>query len=134
VRIYLLAGAACLLVPAAFGVVHLISLPDRPNNKPVISKPVATEALAKAPTPQASPSPRVDEPVQEPSLTITEVSPKATRLRDGSTNVTVLIGVAPRTTTKKGEVEIQVSFFDITRDYQLRPTDAQVGSVDHTGS
>jgi len=126
-RIYLLAGATILLILAALGVVHLVSPPPKPSDKPVNNKPASTEVAAKTPTPKAMASPSPDEPAKEPSLTITEVSPTATRLRDGSTNVIVLIGVTPRANAKKGEVEIRVSFFDVTRDYQLRPTDAQVG-------
>jgi hypothetical protein len=40
--------------------------------------------------------------------------------------VAVRIGVAPRPNMKKGEVEIRVSFFDVTPAGEMRPTDAQV--------
>jgi hypothetical protein len=126
-RIYAVVIATGVLILAALGVVHLVSPAAGPSNQPVSSKPISTEVAAKVATPKAMPSPSPDELVKEPSLTLTEMFPTATRLRDGSTNVIVLIGVTPRANAKKGEVEIRVSFFDVTRDYQLRPTDAQVG-------
>jgi hypothetical protein len=59
-------------------------------------------------------------------LTITEVGATETRGRFGQLNVAVRIGVAPRLHLKKGEVEIRVLFFDVTRTGELRPTDARV--------
>src|SRR6476619_5629444 len=100
-RIYLLAGATCLLVLATLGVVHLVSPRPKPSKAPV-----SVEVSAKTPIPKASPSAVPDKLVQEPVLAITEVSPMGRRLRDGSTNVIVRVGVAPRTNVKHGAVGI----------------------------
>ena len=61
-----------------------------------------------------------------PVISITEVAPQWRRGRHGETNVEVIIGVAPRPDARKGEVEIRVFFFDMTRNRELRPTEAQV--------
>jgi hypothetical protein len=47
-------------------------------------------------------------------------------LRDGSTQVVVTIGVAPLSRIEPGDVDIRVFFYDMTRDGQLRPSNAQV--------
>lgn len=65
-------------------------------------------------------------PPREPLIAITEIGSSETRERNGQLTVAVRIGVAPRANTRKGEVEIRVSFFDVTPTGEMRPTDAQV--------
>jgi hypothetical protein len=44
----------------------------------------------------------------------------------GETFVVAEIGMTPQTTADKEKVEIDVSFFDLDRDNQMHPTDAQI--------
>jgi hypothetical protein len=117
VRIYIVAAATLLFVLAAVGVLHLVSSRPGPNSmqsaKAPASKPVAH-------SPNAPPVPN------DPLLSITEIGSTETKGRNGQLNVAVKIGVAPRPTMKKGEVEIRVLFFDVTPAGEMRPTDAQV--------
>ena len=122
-RIYVLVGVGGVVILAALGVVHLFSTVANPGRDPVHN-----QASVSATTPKAQPPPSAEETAaQEPLLAITEVSPRKRRLRDGSTSVTVKVGVAPRADSRKGEVEIRVFFYDVTRDNEMRPTDALVG-------
>ena len=109
-RVYLLAAAIVLLVLAAVGLVHLLS-----------SARSARESATKAPgsTTEAA-------PVKDALIAITEIGSTETRGRNGQKNVAVKIGVAPRPNIPKGEVEIRVSFFDLTETNEMRPTEAEV--------
>jgi hypothetical protein len=106
-RMYILAAAALLLVLAAVGVVHLVS--SRPSSDSKRSD---------------SPAARSDS--KDAVIAVTEFGSTETRGRNGQMNVAVKIGVTPRPKTKKGEVEIRVSFFDVTPNGEMRPTDAEV--------
>ena len=117
-RILVIVCGAALVFLAAFGVVHLFE-PD-PVEKRVEIPPVA------ASSPPAKPQPVEEATPQERVLEITDVKPRRRRLRDGSTQVAVTIGLAPLAQTKPGEVEIRVFFYDVTRAGELRPTDGQV--------
>ena len=122
-RFYVAAVAIGVLILAALGVVHLLPSVTKANNRAA-----HTEAPAIAATAKRQPPPGADEvDHQAPLLAISEVTPRKGRLRDGSTIVAVRVGVTPRLRAIKGEVEIRVFFFDITRDGEIRPTDAQVG-------
>ena len=110
-RLYVLAGAILLLSLAALGVVHLLSSTSRNAQRPVT---------------QSSPAAADDAPVKDALITITEIGSTEARGRNGQKNVAVKIGVAPRPNIPKGEVEIRVSFFDLTEANEMRPTEAEV--------
>lgn len=106
-RTYILAAGALLMILAAVGVVHLVS--SRPSSDSKRSD---------------SPAARSDS--KDAVIAITEIGSTETRSRNGQLNVAVRIGVTPRPKTKKGEVEIRVSFFDVAPNGEMRPTDAEV--------
>lgn len=110
-RLYVLAGAILLLILAALGVVHLLSSASRSVQSPVTKSPLATADVAS---------------VKDAFIAITEIGSTETRGRNGQKNVAVKIGVAPRPNIPKGEVEIRVSFFDLTETNEMRPTEAEV--------
>lgn len=110
-RVYILAGAIVLLVLAAVGLVHLLSSAAR--NAP------ASAAKAPGSTTEAAPA-------NDALIAITEIGSTETRGRNGQKNIAVKIGVAPRPNIPKGEVEIRVSFFDLTENNEMRPTEAEV--------
>jgi hypothetical protein len=117
VRIYMVAAAALLLVLAAVGAFHLVA----PRSAPTSVQ--SAKAPASKPVSRPSDAPSV---AHDPVLAITEIGSSETRGRNGEPNVAVKIGVTPRPNTKKGEVEIRVSFFDVNPAGEMRPTDAQV--------
>jgi hypothetical protein len=106
-RMYVLAAAALLLVLAALGVVHLVSSRPAPDSK-------------------RSDSPAARSDSKDAVIAITEIGSTETRGRNGQMNVAVKIGVTPRPKTKKGEVEIRVSFFDVTPNGEMRPTGGEL--------
>ena len=61
-----------------------------------------------------------------PVIAITEVAPTRRRGRNGQTRVDVKIGLTPKPNAKKGQVEIRVFFYDVTRNQEIRPTQAQI--------
>ena len=110
-RVYILAAAGALLVLAAIGLFHLLSPAPRKAPSSAGQSPGPTETAA---------------PVKEAHIAITEIGSTETKGRSGQKNVAVKIGVAPRPNIPKGEVEIRVSFFDVTESNEMRPTDAEV--------
>jgi hypothetical protein len=114
-RVYIVAATALLVVLTAMGLTRLFSSVATPKPK--------SDGPPKA---TASEPAAVSSPAREPVIAITEIGSTETRQRNGQLNVAVRIGVAPRPKTKKGEVEIRVSFFDVTPSGEMRPTDAQV--------
>ena len=100
-----------MLVLAAVGLVHLLS--SASGNAP--------DSAARHPgsTTEAA-------PVKDALIAITEIGSTETKGRNGQKNVAVKIGVAPRPKIPKGEVEIRVSFFDLTPSNEMRPTEAEV--------
>jgi hypothetical protein len=116
-RLYVVLAAALLLVLAAIGLIHLVS-----STAVSTSKLSTTGSAPKT----ATDVPAASSPPREPVIAITEIGSTETKGRNGQLNVAVRIGVAPRPNTKKGEVEIRVSFFDVTPGGEMRPTDAQV--------
>ncbi len=110
-RLYVLVGAILLLILAALGVVHLLSSAARSAQDSPTRKPQSTADIA---------------PVKDALIAITEIGSTETRGRSGQKNVEVKIGVAPRPDIPKGEVEIRVSFFDLTDANEMRPTEAEV--------
>ena len=107
-RIYVLAAAIALLLLAAVGLVHLLSGDAQESTN---KDSGATAGAA---------------PVKDNMIAITEIGSTETRGRNGQKNVAVKIGVAPRRNIPKGEVEIRVSFFDLTEANEMRPTEAEV--------
>jgi len=110
-RIYILAATIALLVLAAVGLVHLLSSAARNAQDSATKAPESTTEAA---------------PAKDALIAITEIGSTETRGRNGQKNVAVKIGVAPRPNTPKGEVEIRVSFFDLTETNEMRPTEAEV--------
>ena len=109
-RIYVLAGAIALLVLAVVGLVQLISSGSGGQDSTAKGPGSTTEATQ----------------AKESFIAITEIGSSETRGRNGQKNVAVKIGVAPRPNVPKGEVEIRVSFFDLTETNEMRPTEAEV--------
>ena len=125
-RIAVVAGAVVVLTLSVLGVVHLVSRSSVNQQAEAAPNPdAAPSASAQAsPTAQATPTGQPDEGKRV--LAITDVKPKRKRLRDGSTQVAVTIGVAPVAEANPGDVDIRVFFYDVTRDGQLRASNAQV--------
>src|SRR6059058_3919021 len=57
-------------------------------------------------------------------LTITETTVSETTDPNAQTHLTLKVGVKPRPNTQNGHVSIMVSFYDLTRDNKMKPTDA----------
>ena len=109
---YVLAGAIVLLLLAAVGLAHLLPFGPRISPEPTTnSRPAPTEEAV---------------PGKDALIAITEIGSTETRGRSGQKNVAVKIGVAPRPNIRKGDVEIRVSFFDLTEANEMRPTEAEV--------
>jgi adenylate cyclase len=60
-------------------------------------------------------------------LAITETTLAETTDTNAQTHFTLKIGVKPRPGTQNGNVVIVVSFYDLTRDNKMKPTDARTG-------
>ena len=60
-------------------------------------------------------------------LAITETTLAETTDPNAQTHFTLKIGVKPRPGTQNGDVVIIVSFYDLTRDNKMKPTDARTG-------
>ena len=125
VRIYFVVVLALVLVLAAIGLRHLIA----PANPSVASpnKAAARHSPGVAPSAPSSPlSPTPAAPQLERAIAITEVTEAEERGPRGETFIVAKIGMAPRTTAEKDNVEIRVLFFDLDANNEMRPTDAQV--------
>ena len=133
-RLYVLAAGSLIIILAGVGVFHLASV--RKQSQPAARSEVASDT---APSPSATavpleqtssqtiPPPAAGDPIADhPVIAITEVTPKRRRSRNGQTRIDVKIGVTPQANVKKGQVEIRVFFYDVTRNREIRPTDAQV--------
>ena len=100
-----------------------LAAPPRGDN-PVAEQPSAPTPASPTPTP---PAPAPDgELAREPLVLITDIKSHRRRLRDRTRLVAARIGVAPQTDAKVADVEIRVSFYDVTRDGEMRPTAAEV--------
>lgn len=110
-RLYVLAGAILLLILAGLGLAHLLSSASRSVQASAGRSPRVMPEVA---------------PAKDAFIAITEIGSTETRGRNGQKNVEVKIGVAPRPNIPKGEVEIRVSFFDLTEANEMRPTEAEV--------
>ncbi len=153
-QFYFLAAASVVIVLAAIGVFHLGSVAKQSvqnarggaaANAPgsaqhgqqaagnSYARPQKTDGSISDATQgdQASrqnmPLPIADDAIADhPAISITEVASRRKRVRHGDTRVDVKIGVAPQPNASKGEVDIRVFFFDVTRNREIRPTQAQV--------
>jgi hypothetical protein len=147
-RIYVLVAASVVIVLAAVGLFHLGSVANQSaqsprkvasSSTPGLAQPTAGSSAARSPKTggiaspgdQASvpstPLPMGDDAIADhPAISITDLAPRRRRGWNGQTRVDVKIGVTPQADAKKGDVEIRVSFFDVTRNGEMRPTAAQV--------
>src|SRR4051812_12104515 len=73
-----------------------------------------------------SSSPTAAAPELERAIAITEVTEAEERGPRGETFIVAKIGMVPRTTAEKDNIEIRVLFFDLNANNEMRPTDAQV--------
>ena len=65
---------------------------------------------------------------QDSILTITETTLSETADPNAQSHLTLKVGVKPRPGTQNGHaVRIIVSFYDLTKDNKMKPTDARVG-------
>ena len=154
-RIYVLTVASVLIALAAVGVFHLASV-GRQSAQSAQSgggsnAPDSTQRDRQAPESSAARPKKTENPpgtvgrgdqassrgmpprpmagdamADHPVISITEVEPRIRRAWSGQTRVDVKIGVTPQSNAKKGDVGIRVSFFDVTRNGEMRPTEAQV--------
>jgi hypothetical protein len=154
-RFHVLAAASVVIVLAAIGLFHLGSVakqfaqnarggaaanaPDSAQHGQQAAgnssaRPQHTDGSISDAT-QGDQASRQNTPLQmadaaisdHPVISITEVASRRRRVRHGDTRVDVKIGVAPQPNASKGEVEIRVFFFDVTRNREIRPTQARVG-------
>jgi len=153
-QFYFLAAASVVIVLAAIGLFHLGSVAKHSAqnarggaaaNAPgsaqhgqqaagnLSARPQKTDASTSDAT-QGDQASRQNMPLlmaddaiaDHPVISITEVASRRRQVRHGDTRVDVRIGVAPQPNASKGEVEIRVFFFDVTRNREIRPIQAQV--------
>ncbi|MGI8480525.1 MAG: hypothetical protein ACR2MF_00410 [Chthoniobacterales bacterium] len=131
-RFYVLASAGAIFLLAVVGLFHLANTrkpPERERRAEVTSVAQQSSPAAKMREevkPAMSP-PAVDNTVSDhPFVAITEVAPQKRYGPHGETRVDLRIGVTPQANAPKGPVEIRVFFYDVTRNGEMRPTDAQV--------
>ena len=140
-RFYVLAAAGAVILLAVVGLFHLGSVakqssqsahPETNSQRTAETTAHSQKTGAAVPQRDQASSPGTPLPMGEdaivdhPVISITEVAPQGRRGRHGETSVEIIIGVAPQPNARKGEVEIRVFFFDMTRNRELRPTEAQV--------
>jgi hypothetical protein len=126
-RIYFVVLLAVVSALAALGLWHLIA--PRKKIDPSATTPPTTAAARVSPggiapssaTPNASIAPQLPR-----AIAITEVPEAEERGPRGETYIVAKIGIAPRTTDDKDDVEIRVLFFDLDANNEMRPTNAQV--------
>ncbi|MFL6518981.1 MAG: hypothetical protein ACJ8NS_02055 [Chthoniobacterales bacterium] len=130
-RIFVAGAVVIILVLAALGLWHVASL-RRPAEIPAAvapaassTKPVARVAPGIQPSAMA-PSPRPSASELERAIAITDVTETMKQGRHGETLVVARIAMASRTQVEKKTIEIRVFFYDLDRNGEMRPTDAQV--------
>jgi hypothetical protein len=127
-RLFVAGAVGVILVLAALGLWHLASL-RRPSKIPAAAaaptKPVArvSPGIQSSPTPS---SPRPSSSELERAIAITDVTEAMKQGRHGETLVVATIAMASRTPVEKKNIEIRVFFYDLDRNGEMRPTDAQV--------
>jgi hypothetical protein len=132
-RIYVAATLALIFVLAAIGVRHLIAPPSQPAVSIAAASPSPTPSKAIAgasPRIQSSSpsafSPTTAPPEAERAIAITDVTEAERRGPRGEMFIVATIGMTSRTTADKDNIEIRVLFFDVDRNNEMHPTDAQV--------
>src|SRR5256714_2459408 len=132
-RFYVVAAFGIILVLAAIGLWHLIA----PRNQPASSTSAASPSNTPAANNKAvarvapgiqltSPSATPAAPELERAIAITDVTETERRGPRGEPFIVATIGMTARTTADKDNIEIRVLFFDLDRNNEMRPTDAQV--------
>jgi hypothetical protein len=137
-RFYVAAGIAIVLALAANGLWHLIAPPNQPATFNAAALPSSSpssnpKAIARvSPGIQAtspaslSPAPIPAAPELGRAIAITEVTEMEKRGPRGETFIVATIGMTSRTSADKNNIEIRVLFFDVDRNNEMHPTDAQV--------
>jgi hypothetical protein len=144
-RIYVALVAGLIIALAALGVWHIYSW--RKQAELTRDRTPATASITETPTAgqtsgklRTNASPANQFPSQTPAIpsasqvtggteqlvAITDVRQAKRRGRRGEIFVIATIGMAPRSKVEKDDIEIHVSFFDVTPANEMRPTDAQV--------
>ena len=154
-RVYVAIVLGILLGLAFLGVWQIVSWakqvsPSGVSDSPVTAVQPVTRPETVAATPKAvSPAEKSDTsiaslspaaPISSPTATpgqpsisqpnreveITGINETKRRGRRGETFVEAKVGLASRSDIEKGNVEIRILFFDVTRNNEIVPTDAQV--------
>jgi hypothetical protein len=103
------------------------SLPPK-TDPPVQKSPVvALSPTAPPSSPSVTTTPARPSPNElEREVEITNITQTRRRGRRGETFVVAKIGLASRSDLEKGDVEIRITFYDLTPTNEIVPTDAQV--------
>jgi hypothetical protein len=126
-RIFVAGAVGVTVVLATLGIWHLASLRQSPVVPAAVTptKPVGRVApgIESSPT-QPSPHPSPSE--LERAIAITDITETMKQGRHGETLVVATIAIASRTQVEKKNIEIRVFFYDLDRNGEMRPTDAEV--------
>lgn len=153
-RIYVAALVGIVIVLAAVGVWHILNalseIGSSTRQTAALAPPVPIETKVKGAKPSpiietATSTPRKEDrvaelssqspapsptagatPADERAIAITDVKQTKKRGRRGETLVTATVGMASHSNLEKDDLEIRISFFDLTDRNELRPTDALV--------
>jgi hypothetical protein len=128
-RFYVAAAIGVILLLALIGLWHLISPATKSvpsSNKAVagVSPGIQSSSPSSILHPQSSPLSRRSP--GEGGIAITDVTEAEEIGPRGETYIVAKIGLVPRTTAEKNNIEIRVQFFDLDAANQMHPTDAQV--------
>jgi hypothetical protein len=129
-RFYVASAIGLILLLALIGLWHLLAPASRSaasSNKAVagVSPGITSQSLSRRSLGEGgSPSPSV--PELERAIAITDVTEAEERGPRGETHIVAKIGLVPRTTAQKDNIEIRVQFFDLDATNQMHPTNAQV--------
>jgi hypothetical protein len=129
-RIFVTAAVGIILVLAALGIWHLVSL-RRVREAPAAQAPRTslTNSVARVSPGISSamaPSPRPSASELERAIAITDVTETMKQGKHGETLVVATIAMTSRTQVEKNNIEIRVFFYDLDRNDEMRPTDAEV--------
>jgi hypothetical protein len=149
-QVYVAATVIGVVALAGVGVWHLISPLKQPrptaanisNPTPGPAPPTPLPVVAPGATAIARISPGIEPsspsailnppsspssaPALERNIAITDLTQEERRGPRGETLVIGTIGLTSRSDAEKGAVEIRVSFFDLTPNNEMRPTNARV--------
>ena len=123
VRFYVLAAVSVIILLAAVGVFHLATV----RRQSGLSARGEVTSNAQAEFSKTMPLPAPGDAISDrPLIAIAEVAQEKRFGRRGEARVEVKIGVTPQANARKGQVEIRVFFYDVTRNGEMRPTRAQI--------